>query len=93
MTWGAFICIDLQLFLGILPLTFFIYRCNKTAAIVFLVVLVIIGTIITGFMIWYYKLLPGYLFTFDTDMIQAYGINILTKIDSYAFGILMAFIY
>jgi|LauGreDrversion4_2_1035121.scaffolds.fasta_scaffold1439457_2 hypothetical protein len=73
MQWGAFIAVELQLFLA-LPILVIIYRWHKITGLVLISLLGISGSITAGTVIWYYNFMPAYLFTFDIDVVSAYGI-------------------
>ena len=92
MIWTTYISIELQLFL-VLPLLVLIYRLHKITAIIILIMVIVAGICIDGFMIWYLNMIPGYLFALDANTFILYGTSIFSRIDSYFAGALMAFVY
>jgi hypothetical protein len=70
-----------------------IYRLHKVTGIALLLTLFGAGVAISGVMIWWYKIIPGYLMAYDTDSMFVYGTSIFAHIDYYAAGVLMALFY
>lgn len=91
MIWSSFVATDLQLFL-FLPIVVSIYRCSKIAGTVLIVLMIIAGATATGIIIWFYDILPGYLFALDVDMIY-FALTPYIKLDCLAIGVLMAMHY
>lgn len=65
MVWSTYIANEIQLFI-FLPLFISIYRLHKITGLALLLSLFVAGVAISGVMIWWYKIIPGYLMAFDT---------------------------
>jgi hypothetical protein len=92
MGWVSYIALELQLFL-VLPLFYVLYRCHKKTAVFILMLMIVLGLGMNGFLIWHSDILPGYLFAFDFRKTPYLALSPLTKLDSYCLGILMALVY
>ena len=91
-TWGSYVAVEVQLFI-FLPFIMIIYRYSKMTAVIILLILMLLGSAICGYVLWLYDIVPGYLYSMDVDVISAYGIKPYVRIDSYCMGVLIAISY
>ena len=54
---------------------------------------ILIGSIITGSIIYRKNFISGYLYMFDIDVINSYGTKPYIRIEGFCAGILMALVY
>jgi hypothetical protein len=92
MTWTTYIAIEIKLFF-FLPFLLLLYKKKKTVGLVVLWSLVVVGNVICFAVIYVNNFIPGYFVSFDTSVTNLYGIKPYVRIDSYAFGILLALFY
>ncbi|CDW88038.1 UNKNOWN [Stylonychia lemnae] len=90
--WGSFISTELQLF-TFLPIIMILYTKFSRVTVFILLILLTLATILNFnlFFVGDYKL--GYQYLADINIAKEYGISPFTRIDSYIFGILVAFVY
>lgn len=92
MTWGSYVCVELQLFLA-LPFLLLTYKLRPWITYTIFLLLFVVGTGCCGYILFSNKILPGYLFPFDYEINYLYGNKPYTRINSYAAGVLMGLYY
>ena len=92
MIWSSYIAVEVKLFF-FLPFLLLAFKKSKIIGLCILWFLVIAGTAICGAVIYANNFIPGYFVQFDVSVISQYGIKPYVRINSYAFGVLVALFY
>ena len=64
MIWGSYVCLEIQLFM-LLPVILLIHNYYPRIGSTILLSLFVGGTLICIYVIYFYEILPGYLFPMD----------------------------
>jgi len=92
MVWGSYICTEIQLFL-LFMVILYLYHRVKFIAKILIALAFFSGVAATFFILYNEKILPGYLFPYDTRVVQAYGVKPSPRLDSFALAIVMGLFY
>ena len=90
MLWGTYVTLLVQLFL-LIPIFVLLYKCSKRLVYSLLFVMVLGGASVCFYVIYTFEFIPGYLYIFDIEVVDAYAIKPYCRIDSLAIGMIMGF--